>query len=229
MATPLKYRHKGKTDIEATFFISAPYIRLSDLGLIPKTSPHTTKAPPLAPHTPTRPSMRKRSQLVSATTYTPRDATGLEHAKPSHQVQPVHQNQPTTAPTTPHATYPGSYTQNRRANCSRGHKTRRHAPPPTPHATNPGSNTQNCRTRCSWCTKINPTTVPTTPHATKPSPYQHVLPEEVLWVVADVEERVTPGVERLALTGCRYAGVSDEYDVALLLGYEGYRGEWEGV
>ena len=84
----------GKIYIELTFFISAPYIRLSDLGLIPKTSPHTTKAPPLAPHTPTRPSMRKRSQLVSATTYTPRDATGLEHAKPSHQVQPVHQNQP---------------------------------------------------------------------------------------------------------------------------------------
>ena len=90
----LKTSAQGETDIEATFFISAPYIRLSDLGLIPKTSPHTTKAPPLAPHTPTRPSMRKRSQLVSATTYTPRDATGLEHAKPSHQVQPVHQNQP---------------------------------------------------------------------------------------------------------------------------------------
>ena len=85
----------GKIYIELTFFISAPYIRLSDLGLIPKTSPHTTKAPPLAPHTPTRPSMRKRSQLVSATTYTPRDATGLEHAKPSHQVHSGAQNTPT--------------------------------------------------------------------------------------------------------------------------------------
>ena len=39
-------------------------------------------------------SMRKRSQLVSVTTYTSRDASGLKHAKPSHQVQPVHQNQP---------------------------------------------------------------------------------------------------------------------------------------
>ena len=79
-----------ETDIEATFFISAPYTRLSDLGLIPKTSPHTTKAPPLAPHTPARPSMRKRSQLVSVTTCTSRDASRLKHTKLSHQVQLVH-------------------------------------------------------------------------------------------------------------------------------------------
>ena len=51
----------------------------------------------------------------------------------------------------------------------------------------------------------------------------------MLWVAADVEERVALGVERLALTGCRHAGIADEYDVALLLGYEGCRGEWEGV
>ncbi|CRH65562.1 Uncharacterised protein [Chlamydia trachomatis] len=90
----LKTSARGETDIEATFFISAPYTRLSDLGLIPKTSPHTTKAPPLAPHTPTRPSMRKRSQLTSVTTCTPRDKSRIKHAKPSHQVQLVHKNQP---------------------------------------------------------------------------------------------------------------------------------------
>ena len=38
--------------------------------------------------------MRKRSQLASVTTYTSRDASGLKHAKPSHQVQLVHKNQP---------------------------------------------------------------------------------------------------------------------------------------
>ena len=116
----MTHKRKRSNRLVAPFFVShLPVYEVVAFAFSSKTSPHTTKAPPLAPHTPTRPSMRKRSQLVSVTTCTPRDTSGLKHAKPSHQVQPGHKTRRHAPPPAPHATHPGSNTQNRRTRCSR--------------------------------------------------------------------------------------------------------------
>ena len=60
-----------------------------------------------------------------------------------------HKTRRHASPPTPHATQPGSNTQNRRTKCSPCTKTNPTTTPTTPHATHPRKNTPNRRTKCT--------------------------------------------------------------------------------